>query len=105
MRKKLGSYAEKDMVLKDHTLVRCFQRGITREMIYDHLTKPQDLIDVLEQESRQRNLKKYKLVFSLSRNKSFILVITVNRKVYVVTAVIRYRKWVRPIKLRRYHER
>jgi len=100
IKKKLKSYTVESIALSDHTLIRCFQRGITKENILDNILKPEKLIDIIEEESKYRGERKFKLVFDLSRNKSFIVVVSINKKLTVITAVIRYRKWVRPIGIR-----
>jgi len=100
IRKKLKTYNENDIILKEHALIKCFQRGITREMIIDNLLKPERLIDFIEEESRFIGERKFKLIFEQSRNKNFIIIIAVNKKLNVVTSVMRYRKWIRPLCLR-----
>jgi len=97
MKKKLKTYTEEQIILKEHTLIRCFQRGITREMIIDYLLNPDRLVDMIEQESKYPGERKFKLIFELSRNKSFIIVVAINKKLNIVTTVIRYRKWIRPV--------
>jgi hypothetical protein len=101
MKRKLKSYTEKQIILKEHTMIRCIQREITREMIVRQLLNPENLIDVIEQESKYSGEKKYKLVFELSRNKSFIIVVSINKIINTITVLIRYRKWVRPLELRK----
>jgi len=100
IKKKLKTCTEDDIILKEHSLIKCFQRGITREMIIDHVLNPEKLIDMIEQEPKYLGEKKFKLIFEMSRNKSFIVVITINKKLNIVTTLIRYRKWVRPIELK-----
>jgi hypothetical protein len=100
MKKKLKTYTEEQIILKEHTLIRCFQREITRELISTNLLNPEKLIDIIEEVSRYSGEKKFKLIFELSRNKSLIVIITVNKKLNIITSVIRYRKWVRPIDLK-----
>ena len=101
MKMKLKSYNEEQIILKEHTMIRCVQREITREMIVNQLLNPENLIDIIEQEAKYPEEKKYKLVFELSRNKSFIIVITINKIINIVTVLIRYRKWIRPLELRK----
>ena len=100
MKKKLKTYTEDEIVLKEHTLIRCFQREITRELIFTNLLNPEKLIDIIAEESRYSGEKKFKLIFELSRNKNFIIIISFNKKLNIITSVIRYRKWVRPIDLK-----
>jgi hypothetical protein len=100
MKKKLKNYTEEQIILKEHALIRCFQREITRELIFTNLLNPEKLIDIIEGESRYKEEKKFKLIFELSRNKSFIIVISFNKKLNIITSVIRYRKWIRPIDLK-----
>jgi hypothetical protein len=100
MRKKLETYDENDIILKEHALIKCFQRGITKEMIVDNLLNPERLIDFIEEESKFIGERKFKLIFEQSRNKNFVIIIAVNKKLSVITSVIRYRKWIRPLSLR-----
>lgn len=101
IKKKLKSYTEEQIILKEHTMIRCIQREITKEMIVKQLLNPENLIDIIEQEAKYLVEKKYKLVFELSRNKSFIIVVTINKIINIVTVLIRYRKWVRRLELRK----
>lgn len=98
IRKKLKTYTEDDIMLKEHALLKCFQREITREMIIDNLLNPEKLIDFIEEKSKFIGESKFKLIFELSRNKVFIIIVTVNKRLNVITAVVRYRKWVRAVK-------
>jgi hypothetical protein len=81
IRKKLKNYNENDIILKEHALIKCFQRGITREMIVDNLLSPERLIDFIEEESRFIGVSELKLIFEQSRNKNFIIIIAVNKKI------------------------
>ena len=101
MKRKLKSYTEEQIILKEHTMIRCVQREITREMIIKQLLNPDNLIDIIGQEAKYAGEKKYKLVFELSRNKNFIIVISINKTINIVTVLIRYRKWIRPVELRK----
>lgn len=100
VRKKLKTYNENDIILKEHALIKCFQRGITREMIVDNLLNPERLIDFIEEESKFIGERKFKLIFEQSRNKNFIVIIAVNKRLNVITSLIRYRKWIKPLRLR-----
>jgi hypothetical protein len=99
IKRKLKTYTEEQIMLKEHALIKCFQRGITREMVVDHLTNPEKLIDAIEEESKYLGERKFKLIFELSRNKNFIVIVVMNRKLNIVTVVIRYRKWMRQVML------
>ena len=97
---KLRNYTEEQVVLNDHSLIKCFQREITKDMILDNLLNPERLIDMIEQEPKYAGERKFKLVFELSRNKNLVLVVATNKKLNIVTAIIRYRKWVRQVRLK-----
>jgi hypothetical protein len=96
---KLRTYSEEQIIIKEHTLIRCFQRGITRETIVGYITNPEKLVDAIEETAKYPGERKFKLVFEQSRNKNFIIVLTMNRKLNIVTSIIRYRKWVRQVRL------
>lgn len=100
MKKKLKTYTKDKIILKEHMLIRCLQREIKPETIINQLLNPDNLIDIIEQEAKYSGEKKYKLIFELSRNKNFIIIISINKTINIVTALIRYRKWFRSIELR-----
>jgi hypothetical protein len=54
MRKRLALLNEKDISISDHTLVRCFQREITKALIVENLLNPEGLIDIIEEVSDRR---------------------------------------------------
>lgn len=101
MKKKLKTYAEDKIILKEHATIRCLQREIKPETIVSQILNPDNLIDIIEQEAKYAGEKKYKLVFELSRNKNFIIIISINKTINIVTALIRYRKWIRSIELKK----
>jgi len=101
MKRKLKSYTEAQIILKEHAMIRCAQREITKETVVKQLLNPENLIDVVEQEAKYVGEKKYKLVFELSRSKSFIVVISINKVINMVTILIRYRKWIKPVEFKR----
>ena len=68
-------------------------------MVVEQLSNPENLIDIIEQKAKYPEERKYKLVFDLSRNKSFVIVITINKIINIVTVLIRYRKWIKSIEL------
>ncbi len=101
MKNKLRQYEEENLILSDHVILRCQQRGISIENLKEQILNPENLIGLIEQESRYLQEKKFKLVFDISKNKSFVIVITINKSINIVTALIRYRKWMKPMEFRK----
>ena len=76
-----------------HAEIRCEQRNIDKKLIEDNILNPKKLIKVIQQPAIRPEIK-LKLYFTLSRERTLIIVVTVKKgSLYIITAVIRIRKW------------
>lgn len=97
IKKKLKEYKPEDIILTHHTEIRLLQRNIERKIVEENILNPEKLIDFTEEDAGKQ---KYKLVFGLSNNRNLILIAAFGRSMVIITALIRYRKWVRAINLK-----
>lgn len=97
IKRKLKEYKQEDIILTHHTEIRLLQRNIERKIVEENILYPEKLIDFTEEDAGKQ---KYKLVFELSKNRNLILIAAFGRSMVIITALIRYRKWVRTINLK-----
>lgn len=100
LKEKLRSYKGR-IELSFHTKIRCTERSITENEVIGMIENPDRLVDFIEEEPSRRGERKFKAIFKLNESKHFILVLTVNSRLVVVTAIIRPRKWIRALTLKR----
>ncbi|MFZ3077417.1 MAG: DUF4258 domain-containing protein [Candidatus Aenigmatarchaeota archaeon] len=94
---RLKEYKPEDIIFSHHAEIRLLQRNIPRKIMEDSITNPVNLIDFIEEEPERQ---KYRLIFELSHNRNLIVVAALGARISVITALIRYRKWMRPINLK-----
>lgn len=97
LKNRLKGYKREDILFSCHAEIRLLQRNISRKIIEENITNPENLIDFMEESSERQ---KCKLIFELSHNRNLIVVAALGGKITVITALIRYRKWIRPMDLR-----
>ncbi len=100
IKKRLKEYKPEDIVLTHHTEIRLLQRNIERRIVEENILNPEKLIDVIDENQNQQSGIKYKLIFELSKNRNLVLIVAFDKNIIIITALIRYRKWVRAINLK-----
>jgi len=99
MKERVRKYKKSDIVLSKHVLIRCAQRKINPNMIFDLIQNPEKLTG-FEQEFLSRRESKYKLIFQLSNARDLAVVIVLNGRLEVITAWFVIKKWER--RMRKY---
>lgn len=95
LKEKLREYEKEQIIFTSHTDIRAIEHELPAELIIGNLQNPENLIDFMEQKARNLGESKFKLIFRLSNTKFLIVVAVLNKSISIVTAFMRYRKWVR----------
>ena len=95
IRKMLSRYSKKNIIFNEpHVTIRCIQRNITKEQVKDIVMNPDNLVLAYKAKSVRSDEDKYELFFKLSSNKTLKLpVVFKSNKLYIITVIVRWRKW------------
>jgi len=83
----------KEIKYSKHAEIRCEQRNIDKKLIEGHISSPENLVKVVQQPALKGEIK-LKLYFDVSNERTLIIVTLLKEEsLYIITSVIRIRKW------------
>ncbi len=97
-KKKLSKYKPKDIIFTTHAEIRALGRGIDLEEVKNNIVNPEKLVYVQEQDSTKNNEEKYECYFSYSKKYCHKYMLTLNRKVIIITIININRDWQKVVK-------
>ncbi len=97
LKQKLSSYSKKDIIITDHAEIQAIVREISLEEIKQNIVKPEKLVYAKEQESKKYSEEKYDCYFAYSKHLYHRYILTLNRKVIIVTIIKINRDWQKTI--------
>jgi len=105
LKKKLINYKREQICYNEpHFSLRCAQREISKNLIEENLLNPNNLILAYSLEALNEAEEKYEVYFKLSSNRTLKLIIVLRREsLYIITVMVRYRKWQNLIKTPKRH--
>ncbi len=86
-----------DIIIKEHITVDRAFRQIPEILIIENILNPANLIRIKDEEAKRLNHYKFSLWFKISGNKTLKLIIELNKKVHIITAVMIKEKWQRKV--------
>jgi len=92
-KEKLKEYHKEDIIITDHAGIQAMVRQIDEDEVINNLLNPDKLVFVKEQESRDSDLRKYDCYFAYSKLFAHKYIITINRKIIIVTIIAINRDW------------
>jgi len=93
LKEKLREYSKKDIIITEHAEVQAIVRDIELEEVRENVIHPKRLIYAEEQTSEKEDEKKYDCYFAYSKELCHRYILTVNRKVIIVTIIKINRDW------------
>lgn len=98
-KEKLKGYNKQDIIITEHAKIRAFGRGINLEEVKDNIINPFRLVHFEEQKAKYKDEKKYACYFAYSRTYCHKYVLTLNRKVIIITIININRDWQKIIRI------
>ncbi len=97
LKNKLKNYEKKDIIITPHAEIQAYMREIELNEVKNNIINPRKLVYANEQEAKKSNEKKYDCYFAYSKNLCHRYILTLNRKVIIVTIIKINRDWQRII--------
>ena len=97
LKNKLRKYKKEDIIITKHAELQAFVREVDLEEVKENIINPVKLVYVKEQESEREDEKKYDCYFAYSRHLYHRYVLTINRKIIIVTIIKINRDWQKAI--------
>lgn len=97
IKKKLRGHKREEIIIKKHAELQAYVREIDLEEVKNNIINPEKLVYAREQKSEKRDAEKYDCYFAYSKYLYHRYILTVNRKVIIVTIIKVNRDWQRVI--------
>ena len=95
---KLRKYKKEDIIFTKHAEIRALGRGIELEEVKENIINPVKLVYARELNGDHKDEEKFECYFNYSKNYSHKYVISLNRKVIIITIININRDWQGMIK-------
>ncbi len=93
LKEKLKRYKKEDIIITGHAELQAYVREIDLEEIKNNIINPDKLVYAEEQKTKKVDEEKYDCYFAYSENLCHRYILTVNRKVIIVTIIKINRNW------------
>lgn len=97
LKEKLRKYKKEDIIITEHAKIQAITRNIDLNEAKENITNPKRLVYAEKQEALKADEEKYNCYFAYSKLYAHRYIITINRKVIIVTIVKINRNWQREI--------
>lgn len=97
LKEKLKSYKKEDIIFTSHAELQAFTRQIDLEEVKENIVNPTKLVYAKEQKAKKECEEKYDCYFSYSKNIYHRYILTLNRKIIIVTIIKINRDWQKAI--------
>ena len=95
IKSRLKQYKKEQISYNDpHVSIRCIQREFSKEQIAQNLLNPDNLVLAYQQIASEESELKYALYFKLNSSKTLKLIVVLKKEeLYIITVIVRWRKW------------
>ena len=97
LKERLRKYRKRDIIITDHAEIQAITRDIDLEDVKENIVNPKKLVYVKEQEAMKKGEEKYDCYFAYSKTLCHRYILTINRKVIIVTIIKINRDWQKAI--------
>ena len=88
LKKKLMFYKKEDLIITDHAILRADFRETNIDEVKNNILNPEKLVKIKEKKSKFSDERKFECYFKYSDILYHKYVLTVNRKIIIVTIII-----------------
>lgn len=93
LKNKLRNYGSKDIIFTTHSELQALMRNVDLEEVKNNILNPEKLVFAERQEIEILNKEKYACYFAYSPTYCHEYVLTLNRKIIIVTIIVINRDW------------
>jgi len=97
LKKKLRSYKKEDIIIVKHAEIQAIVRDMNLEEVKNNIVNPDKLVFAREQEARESDERKFDCYFAYSKYLCHRYILTINRKIIIVTIIKINRDWQKTI--------
>ena len=98
LKEKFKKYSKKEIIFTTHAEIRAIGRGIELDEVRENIINPKKLVYARKQKIQKKGEEKYECYFSYSRKYCHKYVLTLNRKVIIITIININRDWQKIVK-------
>ena len=100
LKKKLRGYKKEGIIITFHAEVQAHVREVDLEEVKNNIINPERLVYSKQQKSEKLGEEKYECYFAYSKQSCHKYVLTINRKIIIVTIIKIDRNWQKIIERR-----
>jgi len=97
LKDRLKNYRNQDIIITRHAELQAFSRNIEIEEVKENIVNPGKLVYAKEQVAQRQDEEKYDCYFALSKYFYHRYILTINRKIIIVTIIKINRDWQKAI--------
>ncbi|RMF89995.1 MAG: DUF4258 domain-containing protein [Methanobacteriota archaeon] len=90
---KLKGYRSEDLIFTSHAKIQAVVRGIDLREVKDNILNPRRLAFAEKQPAQREGEEKYDCYFAYSKTQAHRYILTLNKKVIIVTVIKINRRW------------
>jgi hypothetical protein len=98
-KEKLKKYKKSDLIFTNHAEIRALGRGINLEEVKENIINPERLVYAEKTEAKYEGEEKFECYFAYSKNYCHKYVLTLNRKVIIITIININRDWQKMVRM------
>lgn len=98
LKTKLKKYKKSDIIFTTHAEIRALGRRINLEEVKENIINPTKLVYAEKVNAKYRGEEKYECYFSYSKIYCHKYVLTINRKIIIITIININRDWQKLVK-------
>jgi len=93
LKKRFGEYKKKDIIITDHAEMQAIFREIELDEVKKNIVNPEKLVYAEQQKAKKAGEEKYDCYFAYSKELAHRYILTINRKIIIVTIIKINRDW------------
>jgi len=97
LKEKFRKYKKEDIIITKHAELQAFVREIDIEEVKNNIINPEKLVYAEKQDSIKQDEEKYDCYFAYSKHLCHRYILTINRKIIIVTIIKINRDWQKAI--------
>ena len=97
LKNRFRRYKKEDIIITKHAELQAFVREIDLQEVKENIINPEKLVYVKKQDTKKQNEEKYDCYFAYSKHLYHRYILTINRKVIIVTIIKINRDWQKAI--------
>jgi hypothetical protein len=90
---RLRKYRKEDIIFTNHAEIQAMVRQIDLEEVKENVIHPEKLVHVGRQDCENKDEEKYDCYFAYSKTMAHRYILTLNRKIIIVTIIKINRDW------------